>query len=57
MAKCNGSIYMLGGYGGEGGFPSEVLTLPLKTLAASLANQQPALPKPVDTVVEEAPAR
>ena len=57
MAKCNGSIYLLGGYGGDAAFPSDVLTLPLNTLAASVANQQPALPEPVDAVVEEAPAR
>lgn len=57
MAKCNGSIYVLGGYGGDAAFPSDVLTLPLNTCAASVANQQPALPEPVDAVVEEAPAR
>ena len=57
MAKCNGSIYLLGGYGGDAAFPSDVLTLPLNTFAASGANQQPALVEPVDAVVEEAPAR
>ena len=57
MAKCNGSIYLLGGYGGDAAFPSDVLILPLNTFAASFANQQPALPEPVDAVVEEAPAR
>lgn len=57
MAKCNGSIYLLGGYGGDAAFPSDVLTLPVNTFAASGANQQPALPQPVDAVVEEAPAR
>ncbi|KAL3154078.1 hypothetical protein ABBQ32_013617 [Trebouxia sp. C0010 RCD-2024] len=57
VVKCNSSIYMLGGYGGDGGFPSDVLTLPLKTFAASVANQQAALPEPVDAAVEDAPTR
>lgn len=57
LAKCSGSIYLLGGYGGDAAFPSDVLTLPLNTFAASVAHQQPALPEPVNVVVEEAPAR
>lgn len=57
MAKCNGSIYLLGGYGGDAAFPSDVLTLPVNTFTAAAANQQPALPQAVDAAVEEAPAR
>ena len=57
MAKCNGSIYMLGGYGGDEAFPSQVLTLSLDVFAASVAKQQAALPEPVDAAVQEAPAR
>lgn len=57
MAKCNGSVYLMGGYGGDAAFPSDVLTLPLNAFAASVAKQQPVLPEPVIAAVEEAPAR
>lgn len=57
MAKCNGIVYMLGGYGGDEAFPSDVWTLSLDVFAASAAKQQAALPEPADAAVQEPPSR
>ena len=57
MTACNGSLYILGGYGANRVFPSDVWGLPLDAVTGADAAQRSVQPQNLDMPVEEQPLR
>ncbi len=57
MTKCNGSLYILAGYGVNKVFPSDVWSLPLDAVTGATANKRSVQPQNLDIALEDQPAR